>query len=467
MIEITSIPVHRLADRIAQRQLSPVEVVDAFLDRATRLSPKLNAFTAVYATEARAAARDAQCAIEAGSAVGPLHGVPIALKDSIDVEGKPTTAGSACFQNRIARRSAKIVDHLRAAGAIIIGKTQMVEFGLGALGLNETYGTPWNPWRTDTHHAPGGSSSGAAVAVAARIAPCALGTDTGGSARIPAAWCGVTGMKPTRRHFDMDGIVPLSPTLDVVGPICRTAEELAWLFHALICHSDVSDAPLASLLPSRPDGEQIRDAARYSLYGYRLGFLAADLEDVDAPILTNYHAALNTFTSLGASLVPLELPRSFPEYRTRTSAITFYEAHALYGGLAWDPASKLDTGVKQRLRHAVRYSSQDYTTALTLRTQLQQECAPIFVRVNALLTPTTQNLPPRISDAERFDPPNAFTRFVNLLDLCAVSVPSGWTNDGLPTGLQIVCKTGDDATALKVAIAYQHITMWHARVPPL
>ncbi|MCX4165030.1 MULTISPECIES: amidase [Paraburkholderia] len=468
MTELTSIPAHRLARLIALGELSPVDTVDAFLDRAARLSPRLNALSALYADEARAAAIVAQRSIETGSAPGPLHGVPIVLKDSIDIEGKPTTAGSAHFRNRIASRSAQVVDRLRACGAIVIGKTRMVEFGLGAMGLNETFGTPWNPWQMHAHYAPGGSSSGAAVAVAARIAPWALGTDTGGSARIPAAWCGVVGMKPTQGHFSMNGVVPLSPTLDVIGPICRTAEELAYLFHALTHDPRVSTA--ASTPNAQPGwaGHAAREVRRDGLRGYRLGMLSAgELAGVDSNVLAGYHAALEVFASQGATLVPLALPRPLQEYRVRTSAITFREAYELYGELARDPASKLDSAVRQRLLHAAQYSREDYTATLAARPQLQQECAAVLARVDALLSPTTQNLPPLVSDAARADPPNTFTRFVNFLDLCAVSVPTGLTKEGFPTGLQIICNGHHDTTALEIAIEYQRVTAWHTRIPPL
>ncbi|MFM0068824.1 amidase [Paraburkholderia aspalathi] len=468
MTDIISIPAHRLAALIRLRELSPVDVVEAFLGRASIWSPKLNAFSDLYVDDASVAARDAHRALEAGSPVGLLHGVPIALKDAFDVAGKPTTAGSAHFKDRIAKRSAKVVERLRECGAIVIGKTRMVEFGLGAAGLNEKFGTPWNPCRMEAHYAPGGSSSGAAVAVAARLVPWALGTDTGGSARIPAAWCGVTGMKPTQGHFSMNGVAPLSPTLDVIGPICRTAEELAYLFAALTLSSGVSASGATRTETFSRASRMADEPGRRTLQGRRVGVLpAAELEGVDSEILTAYHSTLDVFASSGAALVRLALPRPLHEYRVLTSGITFHEAHALYGALARDPTTQLDSVVRQRLLRAAEYSSADYVATLAERTHFQQECAAVFAQVDALLTPGTQNLPPLVSEAASVDPPNIFTRFVNFLDLCAVSVPNGVTKEGFPTGLQIVCNRYCDATALDIAIAYQRDTSWHTQLPSL
>ncbi|ASL48952.1 Glutamyl-tRNA(Gln) amidotransferase subunit A (plasmid) [Burkholderia sp. AD24] len=468
MADIISIPAHRLAALIRLGELSPVEVVEAFLDRACAWSPKLNAFSDLYVDEARAAARDAHRALAAGVSVGPLHGVPIALKDAFDVAGKPTTAGSAHFRQRIAPRSARIVERLRECGAIVIGKTRMVEFGLGAAGLNEQFGTPWNPCRMDAHYAPGGSSSGAAVAVAARLVPWALGTDTGGSARIPAAWCGVAGMKPTQSHIGMTGVAPLSPTLDVIGPIGRSAEDLACLFGALTGRPDESALEATSTQTFDRVNRTTDAPWRRTLQGRRIGVLpAAELGGVDSEILGAYHSTLDAFASSGAALVPVALPRPLQEYRVRTSAITFHEAYALYGELAHDPATQLDPAVRQRLLRASGYASADYAATLAARGDFQQEFAALFAQVDALLTPSTQNLPPLVAVAANVDPPNAFTRFVNFLDLCAVSVPNGVTKAGFPTGLQIVCNSYSDATALDIAIAYQRGTGWHMQVPPL
>ena len=207
-------PIHTLAADIAARRLSPVDLVDECLLRIEQLEPKLHAFVSVNAANARLAAEAAHKAISSGHAVGPLHGIPIAIKDLVEIEGEVAMGGSAAWKNRTAPRTATLMRKLLAAGMINLGKTHTVEFAYGAWGTNQHLGTPWNPWDSSTHRAPGGSSSGSGVAVAARLAPCAIGTDTGGSVRVPAAWNGVTGLKTTIGRISTFGVLPLSHTLD-------------------------------------------------------------------------------------------------------------------------------------------------------------------------------------------------------------------------------------------------------------
>ena len=209
--DLTQLPVHALAAKLKSRSVSPVDIVGACLERIARLDPKLHAFVEVYATEARLAAEAADKAIRSGHAVGPLHGIPIALKDLVELEGRVATGGTAVWRDRRATRTATLAQKLISAGMIVIGKTHTVEFAFGGWGTNQHLGTPRNPWDTKTHRTPGGSSSGSGVAVAARMVPCALGTDTGGSVRVPAAWCGITGLKTTIGRISTYGVLPLEP----------------------------------------------------------------------------------------------------------------------------------------------------------------------------------------------------------------------------------------------------------------
>src|SRR6476659_7203334 len=224
------LPVHTLAADIAARRLSPVDLVDEFLTRIERLEPRLHAFVSVNAANARLAAEAADKAIRSGHAVGPLHGIPIAIKDLVEIEGEIAMGGTAAWRNRIAPRTATLMRKLMAAGMISLGKTHTVEFAYGGWGTNQHLGTPWNPWDPTTHRAPGGSSSGSGVAVAARLAPCAIGTDTGGSVRLPASWCGITGLKTTIGRISVHGVLPLAATLDTPGPMTRSVEDAAILF---------------------------------------------------------------------------------------------------------------------------------------------------------------------------------------------------------------------------------------------
>ncbi len=233
MNDPTSLSAHELAAEFAARRLSPVEAVEAHLTRIAKHDPKLHAWVEVYADEARAAAVQADQAIRSGHARSPLHGIPLAVKDIIDIEGHITTCGSATRRNRVVQQTATVVRRALDRGVIVLGKTHTVEFACGAWGTNQHMGTPWNPWDAEVARTPGGSSSGSGVAVAARMAPWALGTDTGGSVRQPAAWCGITGLKTTIGRISTHGIHPLSPTLDTPGTMARTVRDVALLYNVL------------------------------------------------------------------------------------------------------------------------------------------------------------------------------------------------------------------------------------------
>src|SRR3954449_11017888 len=227
------LPAHVLAAEIAARRLSPVDVVDAMLTRIAAHEPKLHAYVDVYAEDARLAAEAADKAIRAGHAVGPLHGVPIALKDLIDLEGRITTGGSAVWRERRAPFTATLARRFFAAGMIVLGKTHTVEFAMGGWGTNQHLGTPWNPWDLEVPRTPGGSSAGSGVAVAAGLAPWAIGTDTGGSVRLPASWCGLSGLKTTIGRVSTHDILPLAPSLDTPGPLARSVTDAALLYNVM------------------------------------------------------------------------------------------------------------------------------------------------------------------------------------------------------------------------------------------
>jgi aspartyl-tRNA(Asn)/glutamyl-tRNA(Gln) amidotransferase subunit A len=233
--DLCFLPVSVIAEKIANGQLSSVDVVDAFLARIAKYDNKLHAYVDVYRKDVRLAADAADKAIRSGHAVGPFHGVPIALKDLIELNGRITTGGSAHFRNRRSVVTATIAQNLIANGVIILGKTHTVEFAYSGWGTNRHLGTPWNPWDNLTPRTPGGSSSGSAVAVAAGLAPWAIGTDTGGSVRLPASFCGLTGLKTTIGRVSTDGIIRLSQTLDTAGPLTRSVLDAALLYNLRVC----------------------------------------------------------------------------------------------------------------------------------------------------------------------------------------------------------------------------------------
>src|SRR6476659_2138430 len=234
------LPAHVQAAEIAARRLSPVDVVEAMLARIAAHDAKLHAFVDVYADDARLAAEAADKAIRAGHAVGPLHGAPIALKDLIDIEGRVTTGGSMAWRDRRSSATATLARRFFAQGMIVLGKTHTVEFAMGGWGTNEHLGTPHNPWDLEAHRTPGGSSSGTGVAVSSGMAPWGIGTDTGGSVRLPAAWCGLSGLKTTIGRVSTYGILPLAPSLDTPGPMARSVEDAA-LLYSVIQSADALD----------------------------------------------------------------------------------------------------------------------------------------------------------------------------------------------------------------------------------
>ena len=246
------LPAHVLATEIATQRLSPITVVEAFLARIAAHDPKLHAFVEIYGDEARLAAEAADKAIRSGHAVGPLHGVPIALKDLIDIEGRITTGGSRVWRERRSPATATIARRFFAAGMIVLGKTHTVEFAMGGWGTNQHCGTPWNPWDPAVPRTPGGSSSGSGVAVAAGFAPWAIGTDTGGSVRLPASWCGLSGLKTTIGRVSTYGILPLSPTLDTPGPMARSVEDAALLFSVMQGPDPLDRLTLSAPPPADP-----------------------------------------------------------------------------------------------------------------------------------------------------------------------------------------------------------------------
>src|SRR5580700_380388 len=297
------LPAHVMSDEIGAGRLSPVDLVDVLLARIRAQDQKLHAFVEVYADEARLAAEAADKAIRSGHGVGPLHGIPIALKDLIEIEGRVTTGGSQVWRDRRSTYTATIARRLIAAGMIVIGKTHTVEFAMGGWGTNQHLGTPWNPWDPTTARTPGGSSSGSGVAVASGFAPWAIGTDTGGSVRLPASWCGLSGLKTTIGRVSTYGILPLSPTLDTPGPMARSVEDAALLYQAMQ-GPDALDPRTRGITPSDP-----LPMLRRGVRGLRLARLPeAEREGVDGEVLAAYDAALESLARLGAEIVTPDLP---------------------------------------------------------------------------------------------------------------------------------------------------------------
>jgi aspartyl-tRNA(Asn)/glutamyl-tRNA(Gln) amidotransferase subunit A len=461
--DLTALPVHALSAGLAAGQFSPVDLVEACLARIAVLEPKLQAFVHLHEAEARQAAEAADRAIRAGQTVGPLHGIPIAVKDLVEVKGHATAAGCAVWRDRISGFNATLVEKLLAAGMIVLGKTHTVEFAYGAWGTNQHMGTPKNPWDMDVHRTPGGSSSGSAVAVAARMAPCAIGTDTGGSVRIPAAWCGITGLKTTIGRISTHGVLPLSPTLDTPGPIARSVEDCAILLELLQGH-DPADPLTVSLSPSAPIAD-----LKLGVKELRLARLPdKERAEFDAEILAAYDRSLKELAAMGAHIVDLpDGGKTLRESGDLVGRIISAECYPKLAELVDNDALPLDEAVRMRVRAGAAISPNACAEILAERERAKREFAARIAGIDAVLTPSTMTPPIPVADVDQRTTPALSTRWVNFLDLCALSLPNGMTTHALPTSLQIVCRGGAEAVALRIGWALENATDWQKMAPLL
>jgi aspartyl-tRNA(Asn)/glutamyl-tRNA(Gln) amidotransferase subunit A len=457
---MTEAPVHQLIPALAEGRVTSVALVERCLSRIERYNAKLHAFIAVYAGEARAAAAAADAARLAGHAVGPLHGIPVAVKDIIDIEGRVTTGGSKVWRERVSPVTATLVRRLVSAGMIVIGKTHTVEFAMGSFGTNRHMGSPWNPWDLEVHRGPGGSSSGTGVAVAARLAPWGIGTDTGGSVRIPASWCGLTGLKTTIGRVSTYGVLPLSTTLDTPGPMTRSVEDAALLYNVLQ-GPDPNDPltfrhPVDDPLPKLKAG----------IAGLRLARMPPHERAVCEPeVLAAYDTSLEVLAKLGARIIDVALPRRFSEMGGLVGRIIAAEGYSFVGALVDDPALPVDDDVRPRIQPGRDMLAKDYLLSLRERESLKREFASALAGVDALVTPTTPTVALPVAAIDQKTTAAGLTRAANLLDYCALAVPNGMTPKGLPTSLQIICRGYDEVTALRIGWAYEQATEWHRAMP--
>jgi aspartyl-tRNA(Asn)/glutamyl-tRNA(Gln) amidotransferase subunit A len=457
--ELAYAPVHVLTARMARGELTARDLMEAFLARI-EANGRLAAYVCVYAEDAQRAAAAADEAIRSGHRLGPFHGIPVAIKDIIEIEGRITTGGCKHYAKRVSPVTATLVRRLIGAGMIVLGKTHTVEFAMGGWGTNRHMGTPRNPWDSRTHRAPGGSSSGTGVAVAAGLAPWGIGTDTGGSVRLPAAWCGLTALKVTVGRISLHGILPLSPTLDTPGPMCRCVQDAADLFEVLQ-GPDANDPATGHHPPSHPTR-----SLGIGVRGMCLArFPAAERAGVDGEMLAAYDESLETLQSLGARIADIELPFRFDDMKRIAPIIFAAEGYSQYGDLIDDPAVPMDEDVRARFRGGRDMLAREYLQALQERERLKHAFEEAMRGVDALLTPTTETAAPAIDTIDQRETPARFTRAVNVLDLCAIAIPNGFTARGLPLSLQVICRGYEEEMALRIGAAYQRATDWHARHP--
>ena len=461
--DLSTMTVAQLSKGLAARQFSPVDVVEASLAKIAALEPKLQAFVQVHGAQAKLAAEAADKAIRSGHGLGPLHGIPIAIKDLVEFKGHATTAGCVLWRERISTHSATLVEKLLAAGMIVLGKTHTVEFAYGAWGTNQHMGTPWNPWDLKTARTPGGSSSGSAVAVASRMAPCAIGTDTGGSVRVPASWCGITGLKTSIGRISTHGVIPLSPTLDTPGPLARSVEDCAILL-MLMQGPDPQD-PLTARLPLSSPMESLRRGVK----GLRLARLPdGERGELDAEVLAAYDRSLKELADMGAEIVDLAKGgRTLKESGDLVGKIISAECYPRLAELVDNDSAQLDQAVRARVRAGASISSRQYLDVLADREKAKQEFAARIDGIDAVLSPGTLTPAIPLTEVDQTKTPAISTRWVNYLDLCALTLPNGMTKAGLPIGLQIACRGGDEAMALRIGWALENATDWHTCAPSL
>lgn len=438
-----------LADQVRRRRISPVEVVEDTLARIERLNPRLNAFLAVFADQARRAARTAERLVMQRGPMPPLLGVPVSVKDLVLTTEAPTTAGSRIFgDGLVADRDAPVVRRLRQAGAIVIGKTNLHEVALGVTSANEHFGPVRNPH--DPARVAGGSSGGSAAAVAAGLGPLSVGTDTRGSIRIPAACCGVAGLKPTRGLVSLAGVVPLSPSLDHVGPIARTVADCALMLEAM----------------ARPRyaGRFVKATTR-PVKGVRVGVSEYHLRDLDAAVQKVVEAAIRELVRLGCRVREVRVPE-LDEAQAASVVISASEAVRYHDRFLRSTPEAYGPLVRQRFMDAYRWTALDLLRAQAMQVAVTAAFARVFADVDGLVGAVVPALPPKVEDTtvvingQPTGVVDAFTRLnspQNMAGVPALSVPCG-TASRLPVALQVIGAAGRDDLVLRLGAAFERAT---------
>jgi aspartyl-tRNA(Asn)/glutamyl-tRNA(Gln) amidotransferase subunit A len=444
-------------------ELKPLDLAEACLQQIARLNPRLNAFISPTPEIAAQAALAAQSLLDShppNLERIALLGIPVAVKDLIDVVGVRTTAGSKFFGATLPREDAPAVLNLKLAGAVVVGKTNTHEIALGVTGVNPHFGAVGNPW--DPSRVSGGSSSGSAVAVATGMCLGALGTDTGGSIRIPASLCGIVGLKPTYGRVSTRGVVPLSWNLDHVGPLARTVEDAALLLSVLAgfdTHDPASvNQPVDDYLSHLQDG----------LRGWRVALVAGEYVEVsDAPVLAAVEAAVGVLRDLGATVEPVNLDW-LREAALANGQMTLADAAAFHRERLASHPENFGADVLQRLQTGAALTSTEYSLARRVQAESRRRFEQFFEKYDLLALPTTPIPAPPIQGTGAIEAANRLTRFTAPFDLTglpAISVPCGFSEEGLPFGLQLVVKHWDEVRLLRAARAYESATEWHKQQP--
>jgi aspartyl-tRNA(Asn)/glutamyl-tRNA(Gln) amidotransferase subunit A len=439
---MTELSIAEASDLLRRKEISPVELTNVCLARIEQLNPTVNAFITVMSESALAQAREAEEEIGRDEWRGPLHGIPIGLKDLISTAGVKTTCGSALFANRVPTEDAEVVRRLKTAGAVLIGKQNMQEFAWGGTSTSSYFGPVHNPW--DVERIAGGSSGGSAAAVATGMCFGAVGTDTGGSVRQPASFCGIVGLKPSFGLVDIRGVFPLSVSLDHVGPLARTVNDAGLQLQAI---TDVPEPPVAN---------------KGRIGVVRQPFFA----DIDVEIELAFEEALKVIRTFSADIVEIELPGT-------PAAVQGHEVYALHAHFFAKSPERYGHWMQERLKQAASINTAAYIEARQHLHRLRQSINTVFKDVDFIVTPTSPVPPITINEALNMSPDPAGelwlrnTRPFNAYGIPTVSVPCGFTDAGLPIGLQIAGPTHSEVTLLSFAHAFEQATPWHKRTPAL
>ena len=462
--ELHHLTIRQASELLRNGKLSPMELTRAFLDRIEELDGTLTSYITVLLDAALAEARKAEAEILSGSYRGPLHGIPIALKDIYDTKGVLTTASSRVMADRVPDRDATTTARLRDAGSILLGKLATHEFALG--GPDPTHGFPLakNPWNIE--HIPSGSSSGSGVAVASGLCMGSLGSCTGGSIRGPAAYCSVVGFKATYGRVSRFGVLPLSWTLDHCGPLTWTVEDTAAMLQAIAGY-DPKD-PTSSRAPVPDYSASLKEDIRGMRIGVPRHFFFSDDPRIDADVVSTVEVALAELESLGAHVVEVEA-RTMEDSETAQGVIMLAEAFAYHERNLRTRPQDFGEMCRTWFRCGALFTAAEYVQAQRLRNVMKREFSQVLQNVDVIVSPTMPTAPPRFDESDPFSPARSisFVGAYNMTGMPALSVPCGFTPAGLPVGLQIAGKPFDEPTVLRVGYTYQQHARWFEKRPPV
>ena len=466
MNSLCAISIKEAADLISAHKVKPSELVEAHIERINATDDKLNSFVTILSESALQSSFIAEKEIMNGNYRGPIHGIPIGLKDLYDTAGTITTVGSKIYRERLPQEDATVVSRLKEAGAIVVGKLQMHEFALGATSINPHDGPARNPW--DTERITGGSSGGSASSVAAGQCMASLGTDTGGSIRIPSALCGIVGLKPTFGRVSRKGVFPLSWTMDTVGPMTRTVEDAALMLNAMVSFdpSDPGSSP--------HETEDFTSKLGLGIKGITIGVPQEYFYETTSPeVKEALNSAEKVFESLGAKVIPISIP-VLEHSLAISGTIMLTEAASVHERNLKDRPFDIGDDVRLRLTQGSLYSAVDYLKAQRGRHEFNNQIDKAMETVDILLAPTVGIGAPKIDDktvvlngveypALALMP--RLTRPHNICGLPTISIPCGFTSSGLPIGMQLAGRAFEDSVVIQTANAYENATDWTKQSP--